>query len=135
MWVLLRNLLDKRFLMRAFRGRVGQRDKMSAIYVHEIAKEIRSIGARYEFDTEVLLEWRGRRLLYAVGNAVVDASCCGFWGCRYCVVAGYVVRYQFDVDEHGNPVSEVIPVADPSMKQEITDALKEKEKASQVIFL
>ncbi|MGC8907092.1 MAG: hypothetical protein ACP5M0_06575 [Desulfomonilaceae bacterium] len=108
---------------------------MSAIYVHEIAQEIRSIGARYEFDAEAILEWNGRPILYAVGNAVVDASCCGFWGCRYCVVAGYVVRYKFDADAHGNPLSEVIPIADTSLKQQITDALKEKEGASQVIFL
>jgi hypothetical protein len=108
---------------------------MSTIFVHEIAKEIRSIGARYEFDAEAILEWDEGRILYAVGNAVVDASCCGFWGCRYCVVAGFVVRYKFDADQHGNPLSEVIPIADPALKLRITDALKEKEGASQVIFL
>jgi len=110
-------------------------DKMTAIYVHEIAKEVRSIGARYEFDKEAFLETEGRWILYAVGNAVVDSSCCGFWGCRYCLVAGSVVRFKFAVDEHGNSLSEVTPITDLAERQQVVEVLKRKEGASQVIFL
>lgn len=112
-----------------------QLDKRTSIYVHEIAKEVRSIGARYEFDKEAFLNWEDRRILYAVGNAVVDSSCCGFWGCRYCFVAGFVVRFKFDTDKNGNFLSEVIPITDPGERQLLTEALKNKEGASQIIFL
>ncbi len=107
----------------------------TAIYVHKIAEEVRSIGARYEFDKEDYLEVEGRRILYAVGNAVVDSSCCGFWGCRYCFVAGFVVRDQFSIDKRGNLISEVIPITEPYERQKVTEILKTKEGASQVIFL
>jgi hypothetical protein len=108
---------------------------MNRIYTHEIAQEVRSIGGRYELDKEGVIDWEGSPILYAVGNAAVDSSCCGTWGCRYALVAGYVKRLRFGTDDEGNPLSEVLPIDDRAVRDAITDRMKQEEKVSQVIFL
>jgi len=50
-------------------------------YTHELNKEIRSISGGYELEMEGELEIYGKEVLYVVGNAVVDSSCCGMGGC------------------------------------------------------
>lgn len=108
---------------------------MNRIYTHEIAQEFRSIGGRYELDKEGVIDWNGSAVLYAVGNAAVESSCCGTWGCRYALVAGYVIRFKFGCDEEGNPLSEVVSIEDQSVRDSITELMKKQESVSQVIFL
>jgi len=108
---------------------------MTRIYMHEINKEIRSIGGRYELEREGLMKLGDGEILYAVGNAVLDSSCCGFWGCRYVLVAGYVIRFKFAFDDDGNPLSEVISIEDNGLQDQISGMMKNQEGATQVIFL
>jgi len=108
---------------------------MKRIYTHEIAQEVRSIGGRYELDKEGVFEWEGSSVLYAVGNAAVESSCCGTWGCRYALVAGYIKRFKFRTDDSGNQLSEVLSIEDPSVRDSITVLIKREEHVSQVIFL
>ena len=103
-------------------------------YTHELNREVRSISGGYEFEREGNLQIDGREVLYVVGNAVVDSSCCGVGGCRYALVPGYVRQFKTRQDEQGLWISEVEPIIDRATRQEITRVLKEKEIVQQVQF-
>ena len=103
-------------------------------YTHELNREVRSISGGYEFEKEGSLQIDGREVLYVVGNAVVDSSCCGVGGCRYALVPGYVKKFKTRQDDKGLWISEVEPVIDRATRQEITRVLKEKEIVQQVQF-
>ena len=103
-------------------------------YTHELNKEIRSISGGYELDMEGKFEIDGKVVLYVVGNAIVDSSCCGVGGCRYALVPGYVKGFKKRKDEQGLWISEVEPIVDREIRQKITRVLKEKEIVQQVQF-
>ena len=103
-------------------------------YTHELNREVRSISGGYVLEKEEKFEIHGKEVLYVVGNAVVDSSCCGVGGCRYALVPGYVKKFKTRQDEQGLWISEVEPVIDRATRQEITLVLKEKEIVQQVQF-
>ncbi len=107
---------------------------MSRDYSHELGQEVRSISGGYELDREGTLEIDGRTIVYAVGNAVLDSSCCGFWGCRFAVVPGIVLRWKHKQNQQGIAVSEVDPIADDQLTKRITELLKQTEGVTQVQF-
>lgn len=107
---------------------------MTKAYTHELGREVRSISGGYELEREGKFEMHGKEVLYVVGNAVVDSSCCGVWGCRYALVPGYVRQFKTRQDEQGLWISEVEPIIDRATRQEITRVLKEKEVVQQVQF-
>jgi hypothetical protein len=49
-------------------------------YTHELNREVRSISGGYELEREEKFDMHGKEVLYVVGNAVVDSSCCGVGG-------------------------------------------------------
>ena len=104
-------------------------------YTHEIGREVRSISGGYELEMEGKLEMDGEEVLYVVGNAVVDSSCCGVGGCRYALVPGYVRQFKTRQDQQDLWISEVEPIIDTATRQEIIQVLKEKEMVQQVQFL
>lgn len=103
-------------------------------YTHELNREIRSISGGYELEREGKFEIHGKEVLYVVGNAIMDSSCCGVWGCRYALVPGYVKKFKTRQDEQGLWISEVEPVIDGATRQKITQLLEEKELVQQVQF-
>ena len=107
---------------------------MTKEYTHELNTEVRSISGGYCLDEEGIIEMDGRQVLYVLGNAVVDSSCCGVYGCRFAVVPGYVVKWKYKTTEDGIPVSEIEPIPGEQTKQELTRYLKTKEGVTQVQF-
>jgi len=107
---------------------------VSKIYTHELNREIRSISGRYELDREERVHIAEHEILYAVGNAMVDSSCCGVWGCRFALVPGVVVQFKCETDSDQNPVSIVEPIHGEDVRKEIIQHLQEAEGVSQVIF-
>jgi len=103
-------------------------------YTHELGAEVRAVSGGYDLEEEGTVEIDGKRVLYAVGNAVVDSSCCGFYGCRYAFVPGYVIKWKYTKNDNGIPVSTVEPVQDQDVRKRITRLLEEKEGATQVRF-
>jgi hypothetical protein len=95
---------------------------------------VRFISGYYQIIKEARLLSQGRKVLYAIGNAVVENACCGAGGCRFALVPGYVVRWQFETSYEGLPVSEVEPVRDPSVREEIRRRLEQEEFVTQVDF-
>jgi hypothetical protein len=107
---------------------------MTKTYTHELNKEIRSISGTYELHEEKRLTIDGRDILYAVGNAMVDSSCCGVWGCRFVVVPGYIVRFKYRTDSAQQPVSVVEPISDGAVRKKIIEQLNKEEGVTQVRF-
>ncbi|MEM2983018.1 MAG: hypothetical protein QXH17_07630 [Candidatus Bathyarchaeia archaeon] len=107
---------------------------MKMEYTHDLNREVLSISGRYELDKEERIEIDGREILYVVGNAVVDSSCCGYGGCRYAIVPGYVLRWKWRTDEKGLPVSEVEPVLNDDLREKIRKIIQDKEWVGQVQF-
>lgn len=103
-------------------------------YPHELKREFQSISGKYVLEKEVSIEVDGKAVLYVVGNAIVDSSCCGVGGCRYALVPGYVKKIKTRKNDSGLWVSEVEPVVDPKSRKEITQLIKQKEWVTQVQF-
>ena len=104
-------------------------------FVHqELNREITAIGGHYVLTKEVRLPFRGREVLYLVGCAVVDTSCCGAGGCAYALVPGFILEWKRQTDGDGLAVSQVEPIRDEATQREIGRLIEEAEPVHQVIF-
>ena len=75
-------------------------------------------------------------MLYLVGKAGIEASCCGTGGCAFIKVPGYIRAWKRGRNETGRPVSEVERIEAQDQQREIQDLLKEKHPGfSQIEFL
>lgn len=105
-------------------------------YIHEdIGSEINAISGHYSFHKEAKLPFGKREVLYIVGSAVVDASCCGAGGCGFAIVPGYIISWKTKTDKQGKLISEVEPVSDKSIQKKIIKLIKDSEIVNQVQFL
>lgn len=60
-------------------------------YIHDkLDEEIDALAGHFVFEKEVRLPYQGKEVLYLVGYAVIDKSCCGPGGCGYALVPGYI---------------------------------------------
>ena len=106
-------------------------------YVHqELNREITAIGGHYVLTKEVRLPFRGREVLYLVGCAVVDTSCCGAGGCAYALVPGFILEWKSQTDGDGLAVSQVEPIRDEATQREVRRLIEMEEEGPvhQVIF-
>jgi hypothetical protein len=104
-------------------------------YVHqELGNEIRSVSGCYIPQKEVRMPCNGQEVLYITGRADIDTSCCanGCWS--YAQVPGFIRRWQTDKSQSGAPVSEVEPIEDNTVRQEIRRIIENREVISQVEF-
>jgi len=104
-------------------------------YTHPVLdEEVEAIGGRYVVQREEKIEVGGREVVYHVGHAIVDSSCCGVGGCGYATVPGYVVRWKHGVDDNGRDISEIEPIASPEEREEIRKRILAVEHVNQVNF-
>ncbi|MCG6911129.1 MAG: hypothetical protein LJE94_13520 [Deltaproteobacteria bacterium] len=104
-------------------------------FVHpELNRSVKAIGGEYLFAKEAVLPFEGRDVLYLVGCALFDTTCCGAGGVCYARVAGFIQQFQYKTDESGRPVSLVVPVADRHEQQKIRRAISRCEPVQQVEF-
>jgi len=103
-------------------------------HIHVLNQEVRSISGWYLLEKEGTFPWAGQTVLYFVGNACVDASCCGMGGCRYALVPGFVHCLHCRQNPEGHWISEVVPIGDGKIRAAIVARLKEEELVSQVVF-
>jgi hypothetical protein len=107
---------------------------MTKKYAHELNKEVHSISGWYEMHKEEKIDHLGKEYLYIVGTGMVDSSCCGTMGCQYAVVPGSIVNWKSETNEDGTVFSEVEPVTDQKVKDELRKILMGKEPINQVQF-
>ena len=102
-------------------------------YVHEpLDVEVTAVAGHYVLTREERAPFRGRPLLYVLGHAIFDTSCCGMGGCGYAIVPGYVVEWRTETDGDGHPVSRVSPVTDDEERRAISAWIRGRESISQV---
>ena len=108
---------------------------MAREYVHQaLGKEVHSISGYYVPLHETRWEYKGKEVLYVTGAFMIDNSCCVRGGCMYAIVPGYVLNWESKKSDDGMPVSEVEPIADQQIKQEISTFLRDKECAGSIEF-
>ncbi len=109
---------------------------MTAVeYTHlPLHQEITAIGGTYTLVKEARIAHRGREVLYLVGHAVFDATCCGVGGCAYGLVPGIVLGWKHSQTADGLAVSQVKPVRDLAVQQEIRRVIMDREVVPQVSF-
>lgn len=104
-------------------------------YVHPaLNEEITAIAGHYTLISEEILPHENGEILYFVGYAHMDTSCCGFKGCGYAIVPGHVAALRSARTPDGRSVSQVVPVEE-RLHREITRTIKERHGVSQVHFV
>jgi hypothetical protein len=104
-------------------------------FVHpKLGQEVTAIGGHYVFGKEIRLPDNGRQILYYVGYAVLDSTCCGVGGCAYVLVAGYIRQWKYKKNLDDCSVSLVEPILDPIEQKQIRKLIQKKEMVFQVTF-
>ena len=104
-------------------------------FIHPVLnKAIRSISGHYILSQEKRLFYNGREVLYLIGCAVVDASCCGPGGCSYALVLGYVKQWKYRLTPDNLPVTQVEPIWNKDVQKALQRLIKENEPVQQVDF-
>ena len=100
-----------------------------ADYTHlELNNEVRSISGMYIPKIEKRLNYKGREVFYVGGEANADSACCSGGGCwDYVLVPGYVVKWQHKKNQAGQLVSEIEPIRDQTVKNEIREIIDSTE--------
>jgi hypothetical protein len=104
-------------------------------FVHpELGREVTAIGGHYVFGKEIRLPYKDREILYFVGYAVLDSTCCGVGGTAYVLVAGYIRQWKYRKNHNDYPISQVVPIHSPSDRKQIRNFIQKKEMVYQVTF-
>jgi len=104
-------------------------------YTHlELNEDISCVAGFYTPQKEVRLKYNGREVLYIIGRAVIESSCCGTGNWGYVLVPGYIVNWQNETNEASLPISEVELIADEATRDNIRKIIKEEENISQIEF-
>lgn len=105
-------------------------------FIHpELNREVTAIGGRYFWMKEGRLPFGGREVLYLVGCAVLDTTCCGVGGFGCALVPGFAVEWKSGVSPEGRPVSLVERIRDEATQAEIRHRIRATEPVYQVHFL
>ena len=97
-------------------------------------KAVRTISGHYILSQEKRLPYNGRQVLYFIGCAVVDASCCGPGGCTYALVPGYILEWKYKTGPDDLFLSRVEPIRDADVQLEIRQLILEQDSVQQVNF-
>jgi hypothetical protein len=104
-------------------------------FVHpKLGQEVTAIGGHYVFGKEIRLPYEGREILYFVGYAVLDSTCCGVGGTAYVLVAGYISQWKYKKNHNDFPVSQVVPIQARIAQKQIRNLIQKKEMVYQVTF-
>jgi len=103
-------------------------------YTHpELGGEVTARAGYYVPLEEHILPYAGREVLYVLGHACIDNSCCsmpGNWG--YIQVPGFLERKHIRGAGAPNPVSEVELIQDEETRHQIKRLIQDRHPGSQV---
>ena len=107
-----------------------------AEYIHgSLDTEVKAIGGRYVFTDECRIPFSGREVYYLIGHALFDSTCCGFGGCRYALVQGFIRDWKKKKNAEGRFVTTVERVIDRKEQNEITEVITKSITVNQVKFM
>lgn len=103
-------------------------------YTHqELGKDFGGIAGYYTPLKEVRLTYQGREILYIVGHAVIESSCCGTGNWNYVLVPGHIIQWQERKNDAGLPISTVKPVEAKAQK-DLTQIIEARENTNCISF-
>jgi hypothetical protein len=100
----------------------------------QLGQEVTAIGGHYVFGKEIRLSFHSREILYFVGYAVLDTTCCGVGGVAYVLVAGFIRQWKHKKNEGDCFVSQIETIDDQTIQKEVRKAIQKKEMVYQVTF-
>jgi len=100
----------------------------------QLGREVTAIGGHYVFGKEIRMPFRSREILYFVGYAVLDSTCCGVGGVAYVLVAGFLRQWKSKKNQDECFVSQIETIADQTIQKEVRNAIQKKEMVYQVTF-
>jgi hypothetical protein len=104
-------------------------------YTHlELNKDVLAPSGYYTPGKEVRLKYNGREVLYVLSQAVIESSCCGASDFNSALVPGFIVRWQAETNKDGFPVSEVEPIVDEKIRDDIRKIIKSNEHITRTEF-
>ena len=104
-------------------------------YTHqELWADNTSLSGYYSPFKEVKQNYQGRTVLYIVGHAAINNSCCGISNWEYVLVPGYLVDWHVSHDQKGLPVSTVEPINDSGVRQDLTRIIAGAENTDRISF-
>jgi hypothetical protein len=92
----------------------------------ELNERVEFFGGCYVFIEEGRITHQGKEVLYFLGMAAVEASCCGPGGSAFIKVPGYVRSWKKTRNALGQPVSEVERIHHKECQREIRRIFEEK---------
>ena len=101
----------------------------------ELNVQITAIGGSYFMIKEARLRFKDEDILYLVGTAIFDTTCCGTGGCAYALVPGMIRKWQYKSDSNGLPISQVRPVFEARIRKKIREMIMKNESVQQVNFM
>ena len=108
---------------------------MTIDYSHQVLdQDIHFPTGYYTPFEEVRLQYGDREVLYIIGQATVEASCCACGSCGYAVVPGYLLSWKNQKKEAGQIISEVEPIKDDETRRQIARIIREREGISNIKF-
>jgi len=130
----LKSFTKGRQYIRCLREVAGARLIMNE-YTHlKLNEDVHSIAGYYTPEKEVRLKHNNREVLYVIGQAVIESSCCGVGNWGYALVPGYIISWQNRRNEAGLPVSEVELISDEGARNSIRQIIQTNEAISQIEF-
>jgi hypothetical protein len=106
---------------------------MAMEFTHpELDQEVRTISGYYVPREEHVMPCDGRQVLYIVGDACIDASCCGTASWSYIQVPGYLFQKQIRGGGEQPVVSEIEMITDKAVRQKITESLQKTYPGARV---
>lgn len=97
--------------------------------------EVNAIGGRYVFTDEFRISFSGREIYYLVGHALFDSTCCGFGGCRYALVQGFIKDWKKKKNPEGCFITIVERIIDKKDQKDIADLITKNITVNQVKFM
>ena len=104
-------------------------------FVHpQLGSEETAIGGYYVFGKEMRMPFHSGEILYFVGYAVLDSTCCGVGGVAYVLVAGFIRQWKFKKNERDGFISKIEPIGDQAVQKEVRSVIQKREMVHQVTF-
>ena len=102
-------------------------------FIHPgLGQEVWTQGGYYIAREEKSLTYNGREVIYILGHAVIEASCCGAGGWSYIQIPGYFLKRK-SPDGSGRPdVSEVEPITEEGDRDSIRWILMEEYPGARI---
>jgi hypothetical protein len=101
----------------------------------ELNVQVTAIGGSYFMLKECRLRLNDTEILYLIGTAIFDTTCCGTGGCAYALVPGMILKWQYKKDADSRPVSRVKSISGDRIRKKIREMILKKESVYQVDFM